>query len=108
MNFLPVLILIIAIASIFTNYKKAAEKRIEDEKKRRIMREASPKSPQDEPKRESVKAPAASAASFKTRPVQRAAAPGVHPHNARVSVKDMRKAVVMSEILSKPVSLREK
>ena len=108
MGIMPVLVVIIVIASVVSNYKKIARQRLADQKKRiQMMKNAS--KPEETHK----------SAEFQTRRTQTDAAftepltqTAMLSNNQKakpgVSVKEMQKAVIMSEILNKPVSLREK
>ena len=107
MGIMPVLFVIIVIASVLTNYRKAARQRILDEKRRLEKRKKTElaKDSKEEVRirtQPSVQAPPFAPAVKKTG-VDRA--PSVKPH---VSLNRMRDAVIMAEILNKPVSLRDK
>ncbi len=111
MGILPVLFVVIAIVSIASNYKKAQEKRISDQKKRmetlkamRLKEKASEeKAAGDMPQ----KKPAALHETPVAQAVERIKIPDIRPVRSRVSAGDMRNAVIMAEILNKPVSLRD-
>lgn len=105
MGILPVLFVIIAIATVLANYNKIAKQRLEDQKKRMEMRASA--EPADDRNEAIYKKPAKTtfAASEPIERIHLNPAPKCAPG---VSVKKMREAVILSEILDKPVSLREK
>ena len=105
MGMLPVLLVIVAIASVVMNYNKIARQRLQDEMKRAQRR------------RNAASNPAPAAEIKAARAIDSAPAPGMkkadivreaNTPKPRVSVKNMKNAVIMAEILNKPVSLREK
>ena len=109
MEVLPILFLIIAIFSVVNRYKKAGARRAFAQKMRAARR--------DFPKRdeliqvENVSSEKIEKAHDVIRPlnneIKKADAPIKSPSKAKLTVKDARRAVIMSEILSKPVSLRD-
>lgn len=107
MVFLPILLVIIVIASVYANYNKIAKQRLEDERKRMEMRRSAKKT-FEEAQSASVKAVAPVSDRIAPQQSQRTAAPAGQTVRPRVSVKDMRSSVIMAEILNKPVSLRGK
>ena len=107
MGIVPVLFVIMVIASVVANYRKAAQQRILDEKRRLEKRKKTDlsKDPREEVQirtQPSVQIPPYAPA-MKKKGADRA--PSVKPN---VSAKSMRNAVIMAEILNKPVSLRDK
>lgn len=107
MGILPVLLIIIVFASIFANYNKIAKQRLEDHKKRMASRQNAGNAVQADgngsrPVRQAVRENASS------EPAQKTLVAPVQPVKPAVSASDMKRAVVMAEILNKPVSMREK
>lgn len=107
MGIVPVLFVIMVIASVVANYRKAAQQRILDEKRRLEKRKKADlsKDPREEIQirtQPSVQIPPYAPA-VKKKGADRA--PSAKPH---VSLNRMRDAVIMAEILNKPVSLRDK
>lgn len=107
MEGLPILLLIIAVASVFTNYKKAAEQRMQNEKKRMEKRKNanSGLNPKQETR---IQTQPAAAKVYDVKPVQKVSVQTASPAKPRVTARDMKSAVIMAEILNKPVSIREK
>ena len=106
MGILPVLFVVIAIVSIASNYKKAQEKRISDQKKRmETLKAVRSKEKASEEKMD--KKPAAMHEMPAEQTTEKIKTPGTRPARSSVNVEDMRKAVIMAEILNKPVSLRD-
>ena len=106
MGALPVLFVVIAIVNIVLNYKKAADKRLEDQKKRIQMQKdarASAEAAQDV----SHEGICVVHAPSKAEPIQKTVVTENKVSRSRVNAKDMQRAVIMSEILNKPVSLRK-
>ena len=106
MGILPVLFVVIAIVNVALNYKKAQEKRMQDLRKRMEKKNTVPikgNAAENKPQ-ESIsfayETPAAQS-------VQRMKTPDNKPVRSRVNTDDMKKAVIMAEILNKPVSLRD-
>lgn len=111
MQGLPILFLIIAVVSIFSNYKKAAEKQRKDQKARAaaaVRRAAGMETMAggEKPVRTDDKknAPNLNVLAFSGDRVKNAPSVAAKP---KISVKAMRQAVITSEILGKPVSLRD-
>lgn len=105
MGILPVLLVIVAIASVVMNYNKIAKQRLEDEMKRVQRRRNAAGNP--EPAAEARVAQGITNASA-PRTEKESGLRETNTPKPRVSVKDMKSAVIMAEILNKPVSLREK
>lgn len=107
MGIVPVLFVIIVIASVAANYNKVAKQRLEDQRKRMQMRQNASNPPKTQEK-----------AGFETRrssidvklaePIQKTCMPLNQKARPAVSVKNMQSAVIMAEIINKPVSIREK
>ncbi len=107
MGIVPVLFVIIVIASVVANYRKAAQQRILDEKRRLEKRKKMElaKNAKEEVQirtQPSVQIPPYAPA-VKKKGADRAPSAKTH-----VSLNRMRDAVIMAEILNKPVSLRDK
>ncbi len=106
MGVIPVLFVVIAIVSIASNYKKAQEKRLSDQKKRmetlkavRAKEKAAEEKPQGNP------AVVREMPAMQT--IKRTNPSDTRLVSSRVNAQEIRKAVIMSEILNKPVSLRD-
>lgn len=107
MGFMPVLLVIIVIAGVVSNYNKMARQRLEDEKKR-AQKRAEKKQPENRPAPgPTYCAPTDENISF-AQPIRRISMQPDRATAPRLSAKDLRSAVILSEILNKPVSLREK
>jgi len=102
---LPVLLVIIAIASVVTNYNKIAKQRAADEMKRMQRRRSSannaPPAAETRAAQTIVKTP-------EPKTEKESILREMNAPKPRVSVKDLKNTVIMAEILNKPVSLREK
>ena len=106
MGILPVLFVVIVIVNIALNYKKAQEKRMQDMRKRMENKKnmsQNENAAEKKPQKSITFAP--ETPSIKT--IQIAKTPENKPVRSRVNVKDIKKAVIMAEILNKPVSLRD-
>lgn len=110
MQGLPILFLIIAVVSIFSNYKKAAEKQQKDQKARAAAgrRAAGKETPAgvEKPVRTDDKKNAPNLNVLKVSGNGLKNTPSVAA-KPKISAKAMRQAVITSEILGKPVSLRD-
>ncbi len=105
MGILPVLIIIIVIASVVSNYNKIAKQRMADEKKRAEKRQSKKNAINAEGNVNRQARPTVTEMTF-SEPIQKVVASS-RP-SPRVSAKEMQRAVITAEILNKPVSLREK
>ena len=106
MGIIPVLFVVIAIVSIASNYKKAQEKRISDQKKRmETLKAVQAKDKAAEAKKQGTAAVVREAPAMQT--VKRTNPSDARLVATRVNAQEIRKAVIMSEILNKPVSLRD-
>lgn len=107
MGILPVLLVIIAIVSVVSNYNKIAKQRLEDQRKRMEKKQSAKKHPAAE-KENIPYSPRSVPDPTLSQPILRKTAPVRETVKPRVSVKSMQNAVIMAEILNKPVSLRKK
>lgn len=111
MQGLPILFLIIAVVSIFSNYKKAAEKQQKDQKARAAAagrRAAGKETPAGVEKPagtdDKKNAPNLNVLKVSGNGLKNTPSVAAKP---KISAKAMRQAVITSEILGKPVSLRD-
>ena len=108
MGILPVLLVIIAIASVVANYNKIAKQRLEDQKKRMEAKRNEKTDSVTEKSEKSYTPMSVGEPMLSRAPIQKNIVSARQTVKPRVSVKNMQNAVIMAEILNKPVSLREK
>ena len=106
MQGLRILLVIIGIVSIVSNYKKANEKRVYEQRMkaaalRKRVQEDNENTVVSNETKEHVPS------IIMERSIERSSKPAISPSKPAVTVSEMRKAIVVSEILAKPVSLRD-